>query len=93
MCVVNWADVTRSFNSGTLEAEASRSWCLRPAWSVENVSGQSGLQRKILSQKSYKREESWMQSTEIPPQLSIARFFFLPFRYLFLKLKNLIFLE
>ena len=44
--------VTHVFNPSTWEAEANGSQSLRPAQSTEQVSGQPGLNRIILSQKN-----------------------------------------
>ena len=40
-----------------MEAEAGRSLSLMPAWSTEQVPGQPGLHREILSQKTNKQQQ------------------------------------
>ena len=45
------------FNHSMQEAEVGRSLSSRPAWSTELVLGQSGLQRKILSQRRRRRRK------------------------------------
>ena len=46
-----------AFNPSTWEAEAGRSLSLKPTWSIEQVPGQPGLHREILSQKQNKMKE------------------------------------
>jgi hypothetical protein len=41
--------VAHTFSSSTQEAEAGKSLSLRPAWSTEQVPGQAGLHREVLS--------------------------------------------
>ena len=57
--------VKHTFNPYTLEEGAVKSLSLRVVWSTEQVSGQSGLQRETLSQKTGRKmhidnEISWL---------------------------------
>lgn len=45
--------VAHIFNSRTVEAEARGSTSSRLGWSIEQVSGQLGMQRETLSQKNH----------------------------------------
>jgi hypothetical protein len=50
------AVVAHAFNPSTREAEAGGFLSSRPAWSMESVPGQPGLQRETLSQKNKKQK-------------------------------------
>jgi hypothetical protein len=52
--------VAHAFNPSTREAEAEAGGflSLRPAWSMEWVSGQPGLHRETLAQKTKKQKKT-----------------------------------
>jgi hypothetical protein len=50
--------VAHAFNPSTWEAEAGGFLSLRPAWSIECVPGQPGLQRNPVSKKQNKTKQN-----------------------------------
>ena len=67
--------MSHTFNLSTQEAESGRSLSSKPAWSTEQVLGQPGLHRQILSgrkKKGKEREQERKKKIQIQQQEILA---------------------